>query len=107
MLEASFKGSNISKETNIYGMFGNCSSLTSLDLRNFNTSNVTDMDNMFKGCNGLTSLDLSKWDMRSVETSGMFIGCNSLRTIRMKDCSETTINKIKAVKPSSATIVTE
>ena len=27
-IEASFKGSNISKETNIYGMVGNCSGLT-------------------------------------------------------------------------------
>lgn len=26
---------------------------------------------------------------------GMFGGCSNLRTIRMKDCSEATINKIK------------
>ena len=37
----------------------------------------------------------------------MFENCNALKTIRMKGCSEGTINKIKGVKPSSATIVTE
>ncbi len=29
-----------------------CSSLTSLDLSNFDTSNVTNMSNMFSECNG-------------------------------------------------------
>ena len=36
-------------------MFYNCSSLTSLNLSNFNTNNVTNMEGMFdgikKGCN--------------------------------------------------------
>ena len=81
-IEASFKGSNISKETDIYGMFGNCSGLTSLDLSDWDMSNVTDMGATFEGCSKLT-------------------------TIRMKGCSEATINKIRGVKPSSATIVTE
>ncbi len=31
-------------------MFYNCSSLTNLDLRNFDTSKVTNMSNMFYGC---------------------------------------------------------
>ena len=37
----------------------------------------------------------------------MFGDCTALKTIRMVDCSETTINKIRGVKPSSARIVTE
>ena len=99
---------NTSKVTNMVNMFGNCSNLTSLTLSNFNTSNVTSMIDMFTGCSGLTSLDLSKWDMRSVTNSNdMFKNCNSLTTIRMIGCSEATINKIKAVKPSSASIITE
>ena len=60
----------------------NMSNFTSLDLRTVDISNVTD-------------------------TTLMFNSCDLLNTIRMKGCSLETINKIKAVKPSSAEIVTE
>ena len=33
------------------GMFNNCSSLTSLNLSNFNTNNVKDMEDMFENVN--------------------------------------------------------
>ena len=128
---SSFDTSNV---TNINGMFGFCSGLTSLDLSNFDTSNVvgmngtfnvcnkltsfnlsnfntskvTDMAHMFQDCTSLTSLDLSGWDISNVtDTTLMFNSCDLLNTIRMKGCSLETINKIKAVKPSSAEIVTE
>ena len=48
-----------SNVTDMNYMFGECYSLTSLDLSSFNTSNVTDMYNMFDGCSALTSLTLS------------------------------------------------
>ena len=129
-VEASFKGS--SKLINVNGMFNHCSgltsldvssfdtsnitimkfmfydceSLTSLDVSNFNTSKVTDMSNMFQLCKGLKSLDLSGWDMSKVtDTSNMFSGCEALREIKMVGCNQTTINKITAVKPSGATII--
>ncbi len=38
-------------------MFYNCSSLTSLNLSNFNTNNVNDMSSMFYNCSNLTSLN--------------------------------------------------
>ena len=38
-------------------MFSGCSSLTTLDLSEFDTSKVTNMGNMFRGCTNLTSLD--------------------------------------------------
>ena len=99
---------NTSNVTDMGGMFQFCSNLTSLDLSNFNTSNVTKMGGMFLYNRKLTSLDLSGWDMTNVtDTSSMFDGCSQLTTIRMVGCSEDTINKIKAVKPSSATIITE
>ena len=97
-----------SKVTDMSYMFYNCSSLASLDLRNFDTSKVTNMDGMFYGCGGLTSLDLSNFDTSNVtRMDRMFNGCTSLTTITMVGCSEATVNKIKAVKPSTATIVTE
>ena len=51
-------------------MFSDCESLESLNLSNFDTSNVTDMRYMFDGC-------------------------YKLRTIYMRNCSQTTIDKIK------------
>ena len=55
--------------TNMYGMFYNCSSLTSLDVSTFNTTNVTNMYGMFYGCSGLTNLDLSNFDFSSISSS--------------------------------------
>ena len=99
---------NTSNVTNMNLMFNNCSKLTSLDLSNFNTSNVTDMTSMFSNCSGLTSLDLSKWDIsEGTIITNMFEGCSNSLTIRMKGCSEDTINKVTSVKPSSASISTE
>jgi surface protein len=42
----------------ISGMFYYCSSLTSLNLSNFNTNNFQDMNNMFYYCSSLTSFHL-------------------------------------------------
>ena len=68
-----------SKVTNMRDMFSGCLSLTSLVLSNFNTSHVTDMDNMFAGCHNLTSLDLSNFDTSQVtDMNSMFSGCESL-----------------------------
>lgn len=101
-------GWDTSNVTSMCSMFNYCNRLTSLDVSNFNTSNVTDMSSMFWNCTSITSLDLSGWDMTNVtNTSDMFYGCNKLTTIRMIGCNQDTINKIKAVKPSSATIITE
>ena len=49
-------------------MFRYCSSLTSLDVTNFDTSNVTSMRGMFACCEGLTHLDLSSFDSSSYTT---------------------------------------
>ena len=122
-VEASFKGSDTSKVTNMdnmfYGcssltsldlssfntsnvtdmtsMFYDCSSLTSLDLSSFNTSNVTDMASMFSNCSGLALLDLSKWDTSKLNNMvSMFYGCSALKEIKMIGCTQPTIDKIKA-----------
>ena len=60
-------------------MFSRCSSLTSLDLSNFDTSKVTNMNNMFRSCRSLTSLDVSKFDTSNVTNmSGTFRDLKSL-----------------------------
>ena len=98
-----------SKVTDMSYMFSCCKNLTSLNLSHFDTSKVTDMSSMF-ALSSFTTLDLSGWDVSSVTWSNMddmFDRCSSLKTIRMKGCSEKTINKIKGVMPSGCTIVTE
>ena len=40
-------------------MFCGCSSLTNINLSNFNTNNVNDMSYMFSGCSSLTNINLS------------------------------------------------
>ena len=63
-------------------MFSGCSSLTSLNLSNFNTENVQNMRGMFSGCSSLTSLDLSNFNTENVQDMiHMFNECNSLQTI--------------------------
>ena len=47
-------------------MFGGCSSLSSLDLSNFNTSNVTNMSGMFSGCQSLSGLYLYQFNTSKV-----------------------------------------
>ena len=64
------------------GTFNGCSSLTRLDVSNFDTSNVTNMNFMFSDCRSLTSLDLSKFDTSKVtQMYLMFQGCSKLKTI--------------------------
>ena len=47
-------------------MFLDCSSLTSLNLSNFNTNNVKDMSYMFYSCSSLNSLNLSNFNTNNV-----------------------------------------
>mgnify|MGYP003470359512 FL=1 len=47
---------NTEKVTDMYSMFYNCSSLTSLDVTHFNTANVTNMSFMFASCGALTTI---------------------------------------------------
>ena len=97
-----------SKVTNMQYMFSNCNSLTSLDLSSFDTSKVTTMYQIFGGCTNLNLLDLSGWNMSNVaKPTEMFNDCSNLKIIKMVGCTPETINNIKEVKPSAATIVTE
>ena len=63
-------------------MFNDCSSLTALDVSNFDTSQVTGMNYMFNDCSSLTALDLSNFDTSQVTSmSGMFNDCSSLTAL--------------------------
>ena len=86
---------NTSNVTDMQEMFGNCDSLQSMNLSNFNTSKVTNMVGIFEGCDSLQTLDISGWDLTNASARSMFVGCKRLNTIYMRNCSQTTIDKIK------------
>ena len=73
---------NTEKVTDMYGMFYNCSSLTSLDVTHFNTANVTDMRYMFYYCSSLTSLDVTHFNTAKVTNMRyMFYNCKALTSL--------------------------
>ena len=72
---------NTGHVTNMYGMFGWCSALTSLDVSSFDTSQVTDMGEMFFVCSSLPSLDVSNLDTSQVTNMiAMFAGLMDMNT---------------------------
>ena len=65
-------------------MFFDCSSLTYLNLSNFNTENVTDMSWMFFKCISLENLNLSNFSTQKViNMRGMFSECSSLKNLNL------------------------
>ena len=60
-------------------MFCGCSSLTALDLSDFDSSHVTNFNEVFKDCKKLKTINLTGWDTsRGKEFRLMFSGCESL-----------------------------
>ena len=87
---------NTSNVTDMWGLFGYCGSLTSLNLSTFNTSNVTNMWYMFTGCSSLTSLDLSKFDTSNVTDMGdMFNGCSSLTSLDLGNFDTSNVTNMR------------
>ena len=83
---------NTEKVTNMYFMFYNCSSLTSLDVTHFNTANVTNMSFMFYNCSSLTSLDVTHFNTANVTNMGrMFYNCSSLTSLDVTKFNTTNV----------------
>ena len=77
---------NTSQVTDMQYMFDSMHSLTALDLSNFDTSNVTNMFCMFSDISNLTSLDLSNFDTSKVmDMSYMFGGMHSLTALDLSN----------------------
>ena len=77
---------NTSNVTDMSSMFGNCRSLTSLDLSSFNTSNVTNMSSMFYFCRALTSLDVNSFNTSNVTNmSSMFCYCMNIPSLDLSN----------------------
>ena len=68
----------LSSCTLMYSMFSGCNVLKTIgDTANWDTSKCTDMSRMFNNCTSLTSLNVSNWDVSNVTTfKSMFSGGN-------------------------------
>ena len=87
---------NTSNMTNMSSMFYNMRNLTSLDLSNFNTSNVVDMEDMFSGMSSLTSLSLSNFDTSNVvDMEGMFSGMSSLTSLNLSSFDTSKVTNMR------------
>ena len=87
---------NTSNMTNMSRMFYNMRNLTSLDLSNFNTSNVVDMEDMFSGMSSLTSLSLSNFDTSNVvDMEGMFSGMSSLTSLNLSSFDTSKVTNMR------------
>lgn len=68
--------------TSMSNMFGNCKTLTAVDVSGLDTSKVGNMSAAFQYCEKLTDLDVSNWDTGSATLMGsMFSGCRELATL--------------------------
>ena len=76
--------------------FGGCTSLTSIDLSNFNTNKITDISELFSNCGSLRYIDLSGTFKINDGTNynTMFYGAN-FNKLRIKS-SQDTANKLKS-----------
>ena len=87
-----------SNVTSMYGMFGSCNKLTTLDLSSFNTSNVTDMSGMFNNCQKLTDLDLSGFNTSNVTNmSDMFDYCQQLKNINISSFNTSKVTNMSGM----------
>lgn len=80
------------------GMFCNCPSLISIDLRNFDTSNVINMSNMFRSCTSLTNLDLDNFDTSNVTNMAMMFNyCPALTFLNVRNFDTSNVTNMSAM----------
>ena len=73
---------DVSKVTNMYGMFHGCSKLTKIDLSKWDVSNLENTGFMFDGCSGLKAVNVSTWNTSNLkDTKYMFYKCQALQNI--------------------------
>lgn len=98
---------NTEKVTDMYSMFYNCSSLTSLDVTHFNTANVTDMRYMFYYCSSLTSLDVTHFNTAKVTNMNrMFSNCSSLTSLNLTKFNTAEVTDMRQMFNECSTLTT-
>ena len=89
---------NTEEVTNMSWMFGGCNSLTRLNLSNFKTTNVTNMSYMFYNCNKLKKLNLKSFTtLKVIDMNNMFYGCNALRALDLSSFNTTNVTNMNSM----------
>ena len=87
-----------SKVTTMRSMFDNCINVKYINFTNVITSSVTDMTNMFSGCSSLTSIDFSNFNTSKVTLmENMFLGCSSLTFLNLSNFDTSKLTKMKSM----------
>ena len=98
---------NTAKVEDMYNMFANCSSLTTLDLHTFNTAKVTNMAMMFYRCYGLTSLRVGSWNTANVtDMRQMFQECSSLAKLNLSEWNTAKVTSMLSMFQGCSNLVT-
>ena len=86
LISVNLKNFDTSQNTNFGHTFTDCISLTSIDLSSLNTSLVTHMDFMFFNCTSLKTLNLSHFDTsRLIRLDNMFANCGALTSLNLSN----------------------
>ena len=89
---------NTTNVKSMNGMFYNCYCLTSLNLSNFNTTNVKSMNGMFYNYYCLTSLNLSNFNTNNVKSmNSMFRDCSSLTSLNLSNFNTNNVKSMSCM----------
>ena len=107
MTEIDLSNFDTKKVTNMSAMFQRCSKLTNINISSFDTSNITNMSNMFNGCSSLEgTLDLSHFNMQNVTTiQNMLSSCKSLNILKLNDWNAEKLTNVSGMFNSDTGIV--
>jgi surface protein len=84
------------KNTNY--MFRKCSSITSIDLSNFNTNNVNNMKCMFYDCSSLKNINISNCSTNNVKNMEyMFYRCKNLNNLDLSNFNTNNVNNMRCM----------
>ena len=89
-------------------MFCNCESLTSLDASNWDVSNVTNMHSAFANCRKLVSIgDVSNWNTGNVtDMTYLFNSCQSLTSLNVSNWDTSNVTNMKNIFANCASLIT-
>lgn len=95
---------NTSGVTNMGHMFEGTTSIEKLDLRNFNTSKVIDMSSMFSSTSMLEQLELGTWDTSQVTTMSKMFYSTGIKQLDLSNFSTSNLTKMEEMFARSSNL---
>lgn len=98
LTELNLSGWDTSNVTNMRWLFCDCKKLKKLNISGWNTSNVTDMCAMFGGCEVIKKLDLSNWNTDKVTNmQAMFLECQLLEKLDISNFNTSNVITVEYI----------